>query len=257
MSESVPPADSDTTVRAEVPPDETGPVPVEWTRAQPHYFGLTPPILLLALSAGASGATVALFVTGHWPLGLILLGVTILLLVLFAEVARRKPDTAVTRTSAAALDTLRARAAAAGEMLAARSRADREVRALRRELAFLAGSRQQLLLALGNAAYRGDDGAAADARRELEALDARAQELDARVREVVEEAQQRIGKARLEVQPTEMMDVVPEPYPPPDEGTPPAPAPVPEPYPPPDEGTPPAPEPVPEPGPGTPPPDQE
>jgi hypothetical protein len=28
---------------------------------------------------------------------------------------------------------------------------------------------------------------------------------------------------------------VPEPYPPPDEGTPPAPAPVPEPYPPPDE----------------------
>jgi len=31
------------------------------------------------------------------------------------------------------------------------------------------------------------------------------------------------------------------PYPPPDEGNPPAPAPVPEPYPPPDEGRPPAP----------------
>ena len=36
-------------------------------------------------------------------------------------------------------------------------------------------------------------------------------------------------------------------YPPPDEGTPPLPAPVPEPYPPPDEGTPPLPAPVPEP----------
>jgi hypothetical protein len=42
--------------------------------------------------------------------------------------------------------------------------------------------------------------------------------------------------------------IVPEPYPPPDEGTPPTPEPVPEPYPPPDEGTPPSIPPVPEPG---------
>jgi hypothetical protein len=37
-------------------------------------------------------------------------------------------------------------------------------------------------------------------------------------------------------------EVVPEPSPPPDEGTPPMPEPVPEPYPPPDEATPPKPE---------------
>ena len=42
---------------------------------------------------------------------------------------------------------------------------------------------------------------------------------------------------------------VPEPTPPPDEGTPPTPAPVPEPSPPPDEGTPPVPDPVTEPSP--------
>jgi hypothetical protein len=42
---------------------------------------------------------------------------------------------------------------------------------------------------------------------------------------------------------------VPEPFPPPDEGTPPMPEPVPEPYPPPDEATPPQPPLVPEPGP--------
>jgi hypothetical protein len=40
-----------------------------------------------------------------------------------------------------------------------------------------------------------------------------------------------------------------EPYPPPDEATPPQPAIVPEPYPPPDEGTPPEPAPAPEPEP--------
>jgi hypothetical protein len=36
---------------------------------------------------------------------------------------------------------------------------------------------------------------------------------------------------------TETPDLPPEPAPPPDEGTPPTPAPVPEPYPPPDEAT--------------------
>jgi hypothetical protein len=47
----------------------------------------------------------------------------------------------------------------------------------------------------------------------------------------------------------QLMSTTPtDPYPPPDEGTPPEPAVVPEPYPPPDEGTPPVPAPVPEPG---------
>ena len=45
----------------------------------------------------------------------------------------------------------------------------------------------------------------------------------------------------------EAPEIVPEPWPPPDEGTPPTPEPVPEPYPPPDEGTPPSPPTIPEP----------
>jgi hypothetical protein len=45
---------------------------------------------------------------------------------------------------------------------------------------------------------------------------------------------------RAEMTAFEIPDLPPEPAPPPDEGTPPMPAPVPEPYPPPDEGTPPS-----------------
>ncbi len=60
-------------------------------------------------------------------------------------------------------------------------------------------------------------------------------------------AEERIRRARLPVQDTQM--VTPNepsaPYPPPDEGNPPEPAQVPEPYPPPDEGTPPVPAPDP------------
>ena len=47
----------------------------------------------------------------------------------------------------------------------------------------------------------------------------------------------------------ETPDLPAEPGPPPDEGTPPTPAPIPEPYPPPDEGDPPQPARIPEPGP--------
>ena len=60
-------------------------------------------------------------------------------------------------------------------------------------------------------------------------------------------------KGRLSVQPTLIeppaQPNIPEPSPPPDEGTPPTPPLIPEPAPPPDEGTPPTPEPVPEPSP--------
>jgi hypothetical protein len=86
----------------------------------------------------------------------------------------------------------------------------------------------------------------------------------------VTEAQERVGRVRLETSRTQVVDVqepypppgeadppeparVPEPYPPPGEADPPEPARIPEPSPPPDEGTPPQPPQVPEPSPGGPP----
>jgi hypothetical protein len=56
----------------------------------------------------------------------------------------------------------------------------------------------------------------------------------------LDEARTRYGPG---VAPYEPPEIVPEPLPPPDEGTPPAPEPVREPYPPPDEATPPVPDP--------------
>jgi hypothetical protein len=72
--------------------------------------------------------------------------------------------------------------------------------------------------------------------------------LRAELDRAVEEAGERIRRARLPVEETVM--VLPtEPSPPPDEADPPEPVIVPEPYPPPDEGTPPEPARIPEPGP--------
>jgi hypothetical protein len=69
---------------------------------------------------------------------------------------------------------------------------------------------------------------------------------------IAAETRQDEERARMQGQPTEMVEVPDAPsYPPPGEADPPEPAIVPEPYPPPDEGSPPEPARVPEPEPPT------
>jgi hypothetical protein len=233
-----------TTVRLEVPPDETGPVPVSHARAEPRWFGVAPSLLLLVLTVVAVVAAVAFFVVGHWALGLIAGGVAVLLATVFLEVARRKPDAEVSRRSLEAVDDARARAGSVIEALAIRGRASRQAALLRLELRRLYARRRELLAAFGDAVYRG---ASSDGLRgEIEALDERAQTLDAELHALAVSTRERVENARLAVQQTQMLSV-PEPYPPPDEGDPAQPAIVPEPAPPPDEGTPPPPDPVPTP----------
>jgi hypothetical protein len=69
----------------ELPPDETGPVPVEYTHAERRYYGVTPVAFAVGLAAVVVVAAVVLFATGHWPIGLILLGVGVLLLLCSVE----------------------------------------------------------------------------------------------------------------------------------------------------------------------------
>src|SRR5919202_5641517 len=110
MSEpSAPAADPTQTAQIPLPPDETGRVPVHYDRVQPRYFGVTPPMLLFALAFGGLCVALVLFITGHWPVGLILLGVAVLCFAGFLEVARRKPDNAVARATAEAAWDSRAR----------------------------------------------------------------------------------------------------------------------------------------------------
>src|SRR5438094_9962766 len=97
----------------EQPPDETGRVPVDYVRAEPRYYGVTPSTLVLVLAGAALTLAVVLLVTGSWPYGLICLGVSILSVLVFLEVARRRPDGTVARSTAEALDSFRARAGVA------------------------------------------------------------------------------------------------------------------------------------------------
>lgn len=241
--------DGDTQV-LETPSDETGPIPVSLTRVEPRLYGVAPSTLVLVLTLAALALTVVFFATGNWPLGLILLGVTVLLGLLFLEAARRKPEGAVSRSTAEALDSFRDRAGVAAEALAMRGRAATQLFALRRELQRMAPLRRNLLVELGEAVYRGDEEATETARSRVDELDRLAAQREAEMQNLIERMEQRVARRRLEVQPTEVGEQPQEPETPaPGEGNPPEPARIPEPYPPPDEATPPQPAIIPEPGP--------
>jgi len=229
------------------PPSEWSSTPVSISRVEPHWFGVTPPVLLLGVAATVLLLAVLLVVSGHWPFGLILFGLAALLFAAFVELARRLPQLAVTRASVAT----RERTGVVWETWRARALAAADVRRIHSALAILDTERRAVLLELGAAAHLGDGLAEVGARARLAELDEREARLHRELEQRLEVAGERIQRARLAVQDTMM--VTPnkpnDPYPPPDEATPPPPAVVPEPYPPPDEGTPPTPAQVPEPGP--------
>jgi hypothetical protein len=227
--------------------------PVSYRQAEPHWFGVAPPPLLLGIGVVLVVLALVLLATGHWPYGLIVLGVGALLLAAFLEAAKRRPENhAFLRTSAHA----RERAQTAMETWRVRSGAAAEARRVRHALALLDADRRGLLLELGTAAHRGDAGAEASLRGRLTELDATERRLRSELDSALTEAGERIRQARLPVEETMMVlptEPLPtEPGPPPGEADPPQPAVVPEPYPPPDEADPPQPARVPEPGPGQP-----
>src|SRR2546428_652002 len=95
--------DSDTRV-LDVPSEETGPVPVAYMRAEPHYFGLAPRLLVLALGGLAVGAAIALLAGGHLVAGAVLAAAGLLAVMLFLEQARRRRESALDVICAAGVD---------------------------------------------------------------------------------------------------------------------------------------------------------
>lgn len=232
----------------ELPPDETGPVPVEYTQVEPRYYGIVPTTLVLVLASAVLTLAVVLFALGRWPFGLIALGVSVLLVLVSLEAGRRRPDGGVARSTADALDGFRARAGVAADSIATRGRAARRLLALRRELRRMGLLRDRLLFELGDAVYRGDEQAIERVRGQVRELDELAALREAEMESVLSRTQERLERRRLEVQVTEMVELPDQPAQP-GEGAPGGPAIIPEPYPPPDEGNPPEPAIMPEPGP--------
>jgi hypothetical protein len=240
----------DVTVEA-IPPDETGPVPVEMAVSEPRYFGVTPPMAVFALAIASLAVGIASLATGHAIPGILLLVAAGAFAALFVAASRRLPDDAVARLPGRAIGGLRDRAGVAAGAVGAYSSAQMELFRLRREFAELVARRAEAARSLGEAVYRDADEDAANARNLVGELDAAMTAKEAEMTKVATDATARIQRGRLEVQPTAVVEPpeVPEPMPVPSE--PPQPVTVPEPSPVPSEppGPVPVPDPTPEPSP--------
>lgn len=190
------------TVRAQVPPNETGPVPVTVAHSAPRWFGVAPPSVLFALAAVLLVVAVVLLVIGSWVAGLLLLGVALLFAAGFLEAGRQKPDAPIVTASVGAVDSARARAGYTAQAFLTRSSARREITRRHGEVMRLSGERDRLLRELGTAAYDGDEGVAE--REAIAALDEQIAGLEREASEIAARAQARVEAARRQVQPTEI-----------------------------------------------------
>jgi outer membrane biosynthesis protein TonB len=188
-------AGPDETAVQELPPSETGQVPIEYETARPRYFGVF------------RGARV------------------------FEPVWR-----AVRETTGYAF-----------ESVAIHSTARVELFRLRRELADLLAERAESARILGESVYAGDEEGTETARARMAALDGQVTAKEEEMERTAAEATERIQRAQLQVQPTQIEPPAPSPDPFPEPSPPPQPVPVPEPTPEPSE--PPGPVRIPEPGP--------
>jgi hypothetical protein len=247
-------AANDSTAVEAIAPDETGRVPVHF--AAPRYFGIAPPLALFTIAIAALVAGIVLLAAGSTIAGVLLLAAGVLFGVLFVGASRRVPDNAVARVGRSALQTARDRTGFAVETMSVQSTARREILRLRREVGELVGARAEAARALGEAVYRGDDDEAETARDRMSELDRSLADKEGEMRTVTAAANERIQRAQLQVQPTEVVEPpqVPEPMPAPSE--PPQPVTVPEPSPVPSEPPMPVPSPDPAPEPSPPQPDQ-
>jgi len=157
-------AANDVTAVEEVPPEETGRVPVHRVAVAPRYFGIAPPLALFALAVATLVVAVVLFAAGKTIAGAVLLAAAVLFSVLFVAASRRLPENVVARLGRTALERVRDRTGFAVEAVSVHSTARMELFRLRRELSELVAQRGEAARVLGEAVYGGAEDEARDSR---------------------------------------------------------------------------------------------
>jgi hypothetical protein len=187
------------------------------------------PFIVVAVLVAVGG--VILLAGGLWAWGLVaVFGAAILFL------SQREAERQAARY---ALAGFRERVAATQAALAARSRGQLELFRARRERAELEAERGRALHRLGHAVFYSDKAGTKSAKEAVQAVVDRIEAKETEIVALIRQTDQRVQRAHAGVRPTERIEAeqptgpvrIPEPWPPPDEGTPPTPEPVPEPSP--------------------------
>jgi zinc ribbon protein len=192
----------------QVPPHETRPAPMDVMWSERRFFGIAPATALFGLGIGALVLGVALVATGHVVWALLAFAAGLLALAGFVSQTRRLPAQAsgVAKASVQALETVKARAEATIDTVAAHGNARIELMRLRRESSRLGEEREQLLRALGAAAYENDEEATSELKERIGGLDEQLEAKKLEMERISERAEERIQEAQLSVQSTRIVE---------------------------------------------------
>ena len=167
-------------------------------RSHRNIYSALPSVLTLTLDLAALGGGIALLLLDRTLLGAAVLGLAVLgLLVLAQEAARRD-------AAAGGYDRARALSGYAGLSLRTWSRAGGRVARQRLEASRLLRERRRLQLALGAAAYAGDEEAARALIERMRSLDGLLAGCAAEIERAVGEVHSRLARERLALAATEI-----------------------------------------------------
>jgi hypothetical protein len=186
------------------PLHESRPAPMDVMWSERRFFGVAPATALFGLGSGALVLGVALVATGHLVWALLVFAGALFALAGFVSQTRRLPAQAsgMARASVQALETVKARAEATIDTVAAHGNARIELLRLRRESGRLGEEREQLLCALGAAAYENDNQASSELKEQIGGLDEQLEAKKLEMRQISDRAEERIQEAQLSVQST-------------------------------------------------------
>jgi hypothetical protein len=175
--------------RTDAPPDDTvRAFPIDVQNAEPTWFGLEPPLLVLGIGAVLLVLGVVLLATGAFALGVIAIVLAVCLLPSFLAGARRWPNTPFARAGLSTADRVRDEADVAVESISTWSKAGRDLVRLRKDQFQLRRERDAKIRELGVSVYE-EDGRADE-------LKAAAKELDERIAANQREQQRSLAGAR-------------------------------------------------------------
>jgi hypothetical protein len=179
-------------------------VPVDVQHAQPHYFGLGPPILVFSLGAGLLVLGVILLVAGSVAVGVIAIVLALCLLPTFLAGARRWPETPIARAGISTADRVRDEADVAVTSISTWSRAGRDVVRLRKDQFRLRRDLDAKIRELGRAVFE-EDGRADELKAEAKELDDRISVNERALERTIAGARRRVRKDRAAVVATEVI----------------------------------------------------
>lgn len=184
---------------------ETAPGSVSYSQPTPRLFGVLAPTPTFVLAAILLfGALIALLAES-WVLGVLLLAFSAALFVLFYGAAERDPSSGVSRAALGAVSRVSGWTRFATGSAGAWSGAGRRLYDIRRELGPLRRERREAQLALGDAAYRQDEGTVASLRARIAEIDDAISAREREREETLANARRRVEDERMEVRPTQVV----------------------------------------------------